>query len=183
METAERDQSYPELPILVLDDDETLRTRIEILFARAGLDNVVAIDDEAKARALVAGGKVSLVLLDLFLPEERGESLLKDFSSAAPEVPVIVLTSTAETATVVRCMRAGSVDYLVKPIDETRLFVSVWNALATVELGPRLGISATAFSPAGSSGPRPSRASSLGTIACWPSSSTSSPWRARARAS
>ena len=134
MATADAAPTYPESPILVVDDDETLRTRIELLFARAGLDNVVATGDQGLASAMVAEGRAGLVLLDLFLPEEAGESLLREFSVVAPEVPVIVLTSSAETATVVRCMRAGAVDYLVKPIDETRLFVSVWNALASIEL-------------------------------------------------
>lgn len=35
---------------------------------------------------------------------------------------------------VVRRMRAGAGDYVVKPVDRTRLFVTVWNALATLEL-------------------------------------------------
>jgi DNA-binding NtrC family response regulator len=134
MATADASPSYPESPILVVDDDETLRTRIELLFARAGLDNVVATDDQGLASAMVAEGRAGLVLLDLFLPEEVGETLLREFSIAAPEVPVIVLTSSADTATVVRCMKAGAVDYLIKPIDETRLFISVWNALASIEL-------------------------------------------------
>jgi DNA-binding NtrC family response regulator len=47
---------------------------------------------------------------------------------------VIVITSTGDAGTIVRCMRAGAVDYLVKPIDETRLLVSAWNALAAFEL-------------------------------------------------
>jgi Response regulator containing CheY-like receiver, AAA-type ATPase, and DNA-binding domains len=124
---------FPSCTILVLDDDEGIRTRLELLFARVGLDHVIATGDKDLAYALVAGREVELVILDLFLPEAVGEDLLREFSRAAPELPVIVMTSDASPEMIVRCMRAGAVDYVVKPIDEVRLCVSVWNAIASVE--------------------------------------------------
>jgi DNA-binding NtrC family response regulator len=133
MEAVKDTPAYPEGPILVIDDDESLRTRIELLLVRAGLDNVLATGDQALAASLVEGHGASLVLLDLFLPAQDGEALLKDFARIAPEIPVIVMTSATDPDTIVRCMRAGAVDYVVKPIDEVRLFVSVWNAIATME--------------------------------------------------
>jgi DNA-binding NtrC family response regulator len=126
--------AYPELPVLVLDDDEGLRKMLSSFLARAGIDNVLATDSSEEASALVLGEGASLIFLDLHLPADSGEALLKEFSRAAPSVPVIVITGESETETIVRCMRAGAVDYLVKPIDETRLLVSAWNALASFEL-------------------------------------------------
>ncbi len=127
-------EPYPELPILILDDDEALRVTIALTLAKAGIDNVRTTGDPAEASALILDNSVSLVFLDLFLSEAAGESLLKEFSRAAPNLPVIIITGTDDAGTIVRCMRAGAVDYLVKPIDDTRLLVSAWNALATVEL-------------------------------------------------
>jgi len=126
--------SYPELPVLVLDDDETVRARLVLLLAKAGIGNVVATGDAAEASALVLGEGVSLIFLDLFLPSDTGEALLKEFSRVSPQTPVIVVTGNEDSETVVRCMRAGAVDYLVKPIDDTRLLVSTWNALTAFEL-------------------------------------------------
>jgi DNA-binding NtrC family response regulator len=134
MESTTGASVYPEAPILVLDGDEALRTRIELLLAHAGLDNVLATGDQALAASLVAERGASLVLLDLFLPAPSGEALLKDFARLAPEIPVIVMTSATDPDTIIRCMRAGALDYVVKPIDEVRLFVSVWNAIATMEM-------------------------------------------------
>jgi DNA-binding NtrC family response regulator len=125
---------YPERPILILDDDEGTRSRISLILAEAGIDNVVATDDQALASRLVLADEVSLVLLDLFLPREEGEAVLEGFSSCAPQVPVIVVTGDAEPERIVRCMRAGAIDYIVKPIEKGRLLVSVWNGLASVEL-------------------------------------------------
>lgn len=134
MEAPQSPPPYPESAILLLDDDEGLRKRVELLLAGAGIDNLVSTDDPGRAAALVAERSVGLVLLDLFMPGASGERLLREFSAAAPDLPVIVLTAASDTETVVRCMRAGAADYVVKPIDETRLMVSVWNALATLEL-------------------------------------------------
>jgi DNA-binding NtrC family response regulator len=126
--------AYPELPVLVLDDDDGLRAKLALFLAKAGIDNVLATGDSAEASGLVLGEGVSLIFLDLFLPAGNGESLLKEFSRVAPSAPVIVITGESDSQTIVRCMRAGAVDYLVKPIDETRLLVSAWNALSAFEL-------------------------------------------------
>jgi DNA-binding NtrC family response regulator len=131
-ETTKAPPLYPEQPILVVDDDEALRARIVLLFARAGIDNVVSTPDPELGVALVAEKKVGLVLLDLALGTER--SSLREFAAAAPDIPVIVMTAASDTGSVVACMREGAADYVVKPVDETRLFVSVWNALASLEL-------------------------------------------------
>jgi DNA-binding NtrC family response regulator len=127
-------RAYPELPVLVLDDDESLRIKLSLLLSKAGIQNVVATDDSAQASALVTGNGASLVLLDLFLPSDTGEALLREFSRSAPGTPVIVITGADDAGTIVRCIRAGATDYLVKPIDENRLLVSVWNAIAAFEL-------------------------------------------------
>jgi DNA-binding NtrC family response regulator len=127
-------RGYPELPVLVLDDDESLRTMVTLLLGKAGIDNVVATGEASEASALVLGEGASLIFLDLLLPPADGEGLLKEFHRAAPATPVIVVTGDSDAQTIVRCMRAGAVDYLIKPIDETRLLVSAWNALAAFEL-------------------------------------------------
>jgi DNA-binding NtrC family response regulator len=134
MEANSAPEPYPESAILIVDDDEALRSRIEGLLARAGLDNLASTGDARFASSLVTRKKVSLVLLDLGLSTKSGEALLREWSAAAPEIPVIVMTAVSDTGTVVSCMRAGAADYVVKPIDETRLFVSVWNAIASFEL-------------------------------------------------
>jgi DNA-binding NtrC family response regulator len=146
MEATTAAPPYPESAILIVDGDAALRDRLTLLFARAGLDNVLGTGDRGRAEGLVAERGVGLILLDLELGSEGrpgqapgrdqdgGEALLREFSGRAPEIPVIVMTSALDPETVVRCMRAGAADYLVKPVDETRLFVSVWNAIASLEL-------------------------------------------------
>ena len=58
-----------------------------------------------------------------------GEEVLSIVSSKYPEVPVIITTAIDEVETVVRCMKAGAFDYVVKPVHPARLLTTVRRAL------------------------------------------------------
>ena len=61
------------------------------------------------------------MLLDLSMPELSGRALLDRVTADHPDVPVIVLTATNDLDTAVACMQAGAKDYLVKPVEASRL--------------------------------------------------------------
>jgi len=125
---------YPTRPILILDDEKAFRSSVKRELHAAGINNVVSLGEPGEARELVASGGVDLVLLDLNIPGFSGEQLLAEFVSLAPHIPIIIVTGNIETDTTVRCIRAGALDYLVKPIETVRLLTSIWNGLAIVEL-------------------------------------------------
>ena len=67
-------------------------------------------------------GSVDVLLLDLALPGSRGFETIAGALVAAPEVPIIVLTGTDATQTILECIKAGAKDYFVKSrIDPSRL--------------------------------------------------------------
>jgi two-component system, NtrC family, nitrogen regulation response regulator GlnG len=125
---------YPEKPIFILDDEDSFRSAIARELRTAGIGNVMGSADPEEARSRVASGDLSLLLLDLHMPRASGAELLAEFQGLAPQVPVIIITGDSDTDTIVRCMKVGALDYLVKPIDETRLLASIWNGLSIVEL-------------------------------------------------
>ena len=134
MDTSSKAAPYPVLPLLILDDEEHFRSAIARQLRLAGIDNIVSVGESETARPLVFQRGVSLVLLDLQLPGTSGERLLEEFTAAAPEIPIIIVTGNSGSETIVRCMRSGATDYLVKPIEEARLLTSVWNGLSIFEL-------------------------------------------------
>jgi DNA-binding NtrC family response regulator len=69
-----------------------------------------------------------VVILDLNLPDVRGQVLLEEFRRERPTTPVIVLTGVGNVDDVVECMRLGAHDYLEKPIDSARLVTTLRNA-------------------------------------------------------
>ena len=128
------------MPILLLDDEEYFRSALVRELRSEGINNVVSTGDPEIARSLVSIGGASITLLDLQMPAASGEELLAEFAGLAPQIPVIVITGDSAANTVVRCMKAGALDYLVKPVETSRLLAAVRNGLAIVEL--RLEINA-----------------------------------------
>jgi DNA-binding NtrC family response regulator len=65
--------------------------------------------------------KIEITLLDLKMPHLSGEELLPMIGGEFPEVPVIVVTGANDVETAVRCMQKGAYDYMVKPVENSRL--------------------------------------------------------------
>ncbi|MEL6325248.1 MAG: sigma-54 dependent transcriptional regulator, partial [Pseudomonadota bacterium] len=77
---------------------------------------------------------VDVVLLDLVMPGLSGMETLERLSERRPDLPVIVLTATGGIDTVVRSMRAGAIDFFIKPVSPERVVVSIRNALKMTSL-------------------------------------------------
>ncbi|MCC6983391.1 MAG: sigma-54-dependent Fis family transcriptional regulator, partial [Bauldia sp.] len=75
------------------------------------------------------GDRFSLMILDLVMPEIDGMTVLARLRESGRQIPVIVQTAHGGIDTVVNAMRAGAVDFVVKPISPERLQVSIENAL------------------------------------------------------
>ncbi len=116
--------------ILVIDDDPTQRRLLQAAVEKAGFACRVAPDGET-GLALACDGKdsVDVVLLDLTMPGLSGLETLERLSQRRPDMPVIMLTATSGIDTIVQSMRAGAVDFIVKPANPERVVVSIRNAL------------------------------------------------------
>ncbi len=93
-----------------------------------------AMPVESGAKALAAfggpqGGDITLVILDLVMPDMDGMTVLERLRERDIHVPVIVQTAQGGIDTVINAMRAGAFDFVVKPVSPERLHVSIGNAL------------------------------------------------------
>jgi DNA-binding NtrC family response regulator len=118
-----------ELPALLVDDEPQLLHSASIVLRRAGIHEVVSLDDGRAVMAVMAERDVGAVVLDLTMPHVSGHALLEQLATGYPDVPVIVMTATNDVQTAVQCMQAGAVDYLVKPVEQSRLVSSVKRAV------------------------------------------------------
>jgi DNA-binding NtrC family response regulator len=118
--------------VLIVDDDPVARRLVENMVSRAGYEPVTAEGGDL-ALALLTGGKtrIDCVILDLVMPDLDGLGVLAKMREAGLDVPVIVQTAHGGIDNVVSAMRAGAVDFVVKPVGAERLQVSLRNALAT----------------------------------------------------
>ncbi len=117
--------------ILIVDDDPIQRRLLAAAIERMG-HSAVTVEGGQAAIDLLArqeGEAISLIILDLIMPEVNGMAVLTKLREGDRQIPVIVQTAHGGIDTVVSAMRAGAVDFVVKPASAERLQVSIENAL------------------------------------------------------
>lgn len=117
--------------ILVVDDDPVQRRLLDAMLKRFGYAVVLAEGGD-EALALLGQGETGgfdVVVLDLVMPNLDGMGVLARLRERGIDTPVIVQTANGSIETVVSAMRAGAVDFVVKPVGTERLQISIRNAL------------------------------------------------------
>jgi DNA-binding NtrC family response regulator len=108
--------------VLVIDDDEAAREILVELLGRIGYHAFAAPDGKAGLEWLAgAAAQPQAVLLDLRMPGLDGFEVLRAYRSEGGTAPVIALSAMDEKEAVVKAMRLGASDYLVKPIEPGEL--------------------------------------------------------------
>lgn len=115
--------------ILVVDDDDGVRSAIERLLASEGYRTDWA-EDGKTALDKIGENPPDLVLTDLNMPRMNGMELVEEVRKKEhADLPIIMITSEADVSMAVKAMRAGAADYITKPINFDALLVSIERAL------------------------------------------------------
>lgn len=104
---------------LIVDDDTDFSRMMTALISRHGITASCAPSLDA-ARRRIAAAPPDLVLLDLFLPDGDGLTLLDDVQLMRNS-EVVLMTGHASLETSIHALRRGAADYLVKPVSEAQL--------------------------------------------------------------
>ncbi|MEM1024719.1 MAG: response regulator [Myxococcota bacterium] len=124
--------------ILAVDDSRTIRTAVSYTFGTTDFE-VLAVDSGPDAVAQIGRGGVSLVLLDVGLPEQDGYEVAKSLRAQAPHVPVLLLTSSFHPWDEGRGSAAGVAGHIAKPFDTQSLLDLVERTMAeAAQSGSRL---------------------------------------------
>ena len=103
-------------PILIVEDDETIRVTLDGFLSRFGFDVSLA-DCGAEALRLLGQRSFGLVLLDLRLPDMNGLDVLGKIRETDDQPLVVIMTAYPEVRTAVAALKAGAYDYINKPFD------------------------------------------------------------------
>jgi len=129
-----KESVYPEFPVILVDDEEQALDSFEIALRSANMNHFVRVQDSRDVMPTLSGREVEVMLLDLRMPHVSGEELLLKVNSDFPEIPVIIITGANDVETAVKCMKHGAFDYMVKPVEKSRLVSGVRRALELREL-------------------------------------------------
>jgi DNA-binding NtrC family response regulator len=111
--------------ILVVDDEIGIRELLSEILGDEG-HTVHLAESAAQARAYCQGSHPDLVLLDIWMPDTDGVTLLKEWSSRGElTMPVIMMSGHATIDTAVEATRIGAMDFLEKPITLQKLLRAV----------------------------------------------------------
>lgn len=131
--------------ILVVDDDPSIRNLLNVLLGKVGYEVVLAISGEDALKQALRNPP-DLLILDVILPGMDGYTLCRRLrqNPSTRQLPILVLTSQAETADKLAGFNAGADDYLTKPFEPTELVYRVKGLLArgqqaasALEAGPK----------------------------------------------
>jgi len=131
--------------ILVVDDEIGIRELLSEILADEG-HQVTLAESAGAARRLRERGRPDLVLLDIWMPDADGITLLKEWAASGQlTMPVVMMSGHGTIETAVEATRIGALDFLEKPIALQRLLATVKRALRNPETAAAPELSIAAF--------------------------------------
>lgn len=114
--------------VIVVDDDDLMRSSLRRLFASAGLTTELYASG-AEFLDQVRLDRLSCVILDVGMPQMNGLEVQARLKQLRAEIPVIFLTGASDIPIAVTAMREGAVDFVEKPFDNDDLLARVRQAI------------------------------------------------------
>lgn len=109
--------------LLIVDDDERIRTLLKKFLVRNGF-LVTSARDAAHARRILSGLEFDLIVLDVMMPGEDGLDLTRSLRTTL-QTPILLLTAKGETGDRIEGLEAGADDYLPKPFEPKELLLRI----------------------------------------------------------
>ncbi len=129
-------QQQPEDHVLIVDDDAGIRELAAQYLRKQGLQVSVAADGR-QMRAVLAGTRIDLLVLDLMLPGTDGIALCRELRSpGAPALPIIMLTARSDEADRILGLELGADDYVTKPFAARELLARIHAVLRRTRMLP-----------------------------------------------
>ncbi len=126
--------------ILMVDDEPTTLEMTQLFLEGEGYERFVAVQDSRLAVRQALEHRPDLVLLDLMMPHVGGLEILAEMR-AHPQLrhlPVVILTSSTDSATKLAALEQGATDFLAKPVDPSELALRLRNLLTAKAYQDRL---------------------------------------------
>jgi len=115
--------------ILVVDDEQTFLDSVQMRLNLDGYENVTAMVDPTQVPELFDHRSFDIALLDITMPKLNGMDLLKIIKERSPQTECIMVTANDDLKSVVKSVKLGAYDYLIKPIMPEQLTLALDQAL------------------------------------------------------
>lgn len=111
--------------IMIIEDDTIISKELYELLVNAGYEALI-LKDFSNAKEEILKSNIDLILLDINIPYQNGEQLLKEIRKES-NIPVIMVTSRANETDEILSISYGADDYITKPYNPTILLLRIQN--------------------------------------------------------
>jgi DNA-binding NtrC family response regulator len=125
---------YPQHPVLLVDDEQHFLLSAELTLKSNGINNLITINDSRNVMKTLEQQEVSLVILDINMPYISGLELLPAIVEKYPEIPVVIISALNDVENAVFSIKNGAFNYILKPVDDTRLVTTVRSGIDLREI-------------------------------------------------
>jgi len=137
--------------VLIVDDESNIRVLLDEILSEEGYQ-VTTAADAGEARAARDSKDFDLILLDIWMPDTDGISLLKEWADSGKLEPVVMMSGHGTVDTAVEATRLGAVDFIEKPVSLAKLLRTVDKALMQKRAArPRRSLVPPMLAPVGKS--------------------------------
>ena len=120
--------------VVIVDDEADARYVTKICLQSAGFQDLRECADAESALETLETLDRAVILLEVWMPGTPGHELVGTISERFPWIPVIMVTGANDAELAVQCMARGAFDYMVKPVENSRLIAGVQRACERVAL-------------------------------------------------
>ena len=119
--------------ILIVDDDESTRKILSLIFKREGYEGETA-GTVREALEKAQDKSIRVAILDIMLPDRKGMELIRPLKEMYPDISVIMITGHASVETAVQALNAGASSYVTKPVNMDEILSKVKDVLEKQDL-------------------------------------------------
>ncbi len=112
--------------VLLIDDDKSIRETITDILTDEGY-NVISAENGMRGINLCKDNDVDIALVDLWLPNIDGMTVIQEMLKIKPDIKIIVISAHGNIQTAVDALKIGAKDFLEKPISIDKLLESIRN--------------------------------------------------------
>ena len=115
--------------ILVIDDEADYLELMKGLLQQEGYPQIITEQFPLNVMPLLEQHQIDLILLDVYMPKMNGLELLEKITQIYPQIPIIMVTAVDELEIALKAIKLGAYEYITKPPDTDRLFLTIKRAL------------------------------------------------------
>src|SRR2546428_6922155 len=124
--------AFPDAKILIIDDEETNLRLLKKMLQKVGYGSIKTLSDSRQAVALFDDFQPDLILLDMYMPQKDGLTILQELRPRIPQgkyLPVLVLTADHTSETKEKALSVGAKDFLTKPFSPVEGLLRIRNLI------------------------------------------------------